>query len=66
MFYTGVTSNIVVRTQQHKSKSVKGFTQKYNLDQLVYIEKHEFVLEAIQREKTDKAMETRVEDKSYK
>ena len=31
MLYTGVTNDVEVRALQHKSKSVAGFTQKYNL-----------------------------------
>ena len=34
--YTGVTSDIRGRIHQHKAKETRGFTQKYNIDRLVY------------------------------
>lgn len=34
--YIGVTSNLVRRIYQHKSKCVDGFSKKYNLSKLVY------------------------------
>ena len=36
VLYTGVTSDLIRRIYEHKSKLVKGFTQKYNVDRLVY------------------------------
>ena len=36
--YIGVTSNIKRRGWEHKEKLIEGFTKKYNIDQLVYIE----------------------------
>ena len=36
---------------EHKSKTIPGFTQKYELDTLVYIETFPTMLEAIQAEK---------------
>ncbi len=53
--YTGVTSNLVQRIFQHKSKAVAGFSKKYNLQKLVYYECTEDVHSAIQREKQIKA-----------
>lgn len=49
--YTGVTSDLVKRVYEHKSKSANGFTQKYDVDQLVYFEKYAMAEEAITREK---------------
>ncbi len=49
--YTGVTSNLAGRVDQHKSKSVKGFTQKYGVGNLVYCESLDSAEEAIVREK---------------
>jgi putative endonuclease len=36
--YIGVTSNRNKRIWNHKSKTVKGFTQKYNITKLIYFE----------------------------
>jgi putative endonuclease len=51
MLYTGVTNDIELRSFQHKSKRIPGFTQKYNLHKLVYFERFGDVREAIRREK---------------
>lgn len=50
-FYIGVTNNIKRRVFEHKSKLNKGFTYKYNLDQLVYFERIVGIKKAIMREK---------------
>ena len=49
--YIGVTSNLVKRVYQHKAKTYKGFTAKYNCNKLVYFEEYETIDEAIVREK---------------
>ncbi|MBI5071758.1 GIY-YIG nuclease family protein [Candidatus Falkowbacteria bacterium] len=49
--YIGVTNSLSERVWQHKEKIVKGFTEKYNLNKLVYYEIFENVVEAISREK---------------
>ena len=49
--YTGVTNDIYRRARQHKSKEIDGFTARYNVTQLVYYEIHDYVLNAIAREK---------------
>ena len=51
VLYTGITNDIVRRCFEHKQKKIKGFTQKYNVDKLVYYEKFDFVDSAIAREK---------------
>ncbi|MAL16070.1 MAG: excinuclease ABC subunit C [Balneola sp.] len=51
VLYTGVTSDLVNRIWQHKNKQVKGFTKKYNVDQLVYFEGPGDPIHAIEREK---------------
>ena len=38
--YIGVTSALVQRVRQHKSKAVEGFTSRYGVDRLVYFEAH--------------------------
>lgn len=50
-FYIGVTSNLQKRIWQHKNKFVKGFTEKYNLNKLVYYEQTNSVETALNREK---------------
>lgn len=49
--YVGVTSNLPRRMWEHKNKVLKGFTQKYNINQLVYYEIYDEIEYAIQREK---------------
>ena len=49
--YTGVTSNLEVRNYQHKNKTIKGFTSKYNVQKLVYFEECSDPSSAIAREK---------------
>jgi putative endonuclease len=51
VLYTGITNDLVRRCFEHKRNLVKGFTQKYNVHELVYFEKFEFVDLAIAREK---------------
>jgi len=51
VLYTGVTNDLVRRCYEHKSKIVKGFTQKYNVDKLVYFEIFDSIELAIKREK---------------
>ena len=51
VLYTGVTNDLVSRVFQHKEKSIRGFTQRYNVTKLVYYEIFEDIDEAIAREK---------------
>jgi putative endonuclease len=46
-----VTNDIERRCLEHKQKKIKGFTQKYNVDKLIYLEKFDFIDLAIAREK---------------
>ncbi len=55
VIYTGVTSNLLKRTYQHKNKVYKGFTSRFNVDKLVYYEEFEDIGLAISREKQLKA-----------
>ena len=52
--YVGVTYDIVRRTWEHREGVVDGFTKKYSLKRLVYVESHAEIATAIQREKTIK------------
>jgi putative endonuclease len=49
--YIGVTSNLIRRLREHKSKNMEGFTKKYNITELVYFEKTNDARSAIVREK---------------
>ncbi len=51
VIYIGVTSDLVKRVYQHKTKLFKGFTSKYNCDKLVYFEDFNDINLAIAREK---------------
>ena len=50
-FYIGVTNDIKRRMYEHKNKLVEGFTEKYNIDILVYFENIDSPEVAIEREK---------------
>ena len=49
--YIGVTNNLLKRVWEHKNNFVKGFTNKYNVHNLVYFEVFEDSSSAIVREK---------------
>jgi len=49
--YVGITNDLERRVREHKTKSVKGFTAKYDIDRLVYFEQYEDATQAIAREK---------------
>lgn len=51
VLYIGVTSNLENRAYQHKNKLIKGFTEKYNINKLVYFEQTSDIESAITREK---------------
>lgn len=49
--YVGSTTELAKRVWEHKNKVIRGFTEKYNVNQLVYYEMHELYVEAARREK---------------
>ncbi|NJY63634.1 GIY-YIG nuclease family protein [Salinimicrobium sp. CDJ15-81-2] len=55
VLYVGVTSNLVKRIEQHKTKFYKGFTSRYGCDNLVYYRAFGDIRDAIQYEKKLKA-----------
>ena len=55
VLYTGVTNDLKRRVWQHREKSVEGFTQRYNVNKLIYYEVFEDVRDALAREKQIKA-----------
>ena len=49
--YVGFTNEIERRILEHKQKSVKGFTSKYDVNLLVYFEEFEIAEDALLRER---------------
>ncbi len=49
--YTGVTKDLPRRVSEHKSGTGKSFTNRYQVDKLVYYEVTNYILNAIEREK---------------
>ncbi len=49
--YVGVTSDLRTRLWQHRTGYFQGFTARYNIHRLVYVEWHEEIDLAIRREK---------------
>jgi putative endonuclease len=49
--YVGMTSDIKQRVYQHKQHEIEGFTDKYNIESLVYVESIRDAASAINREK---------------
>jgi putative endonuclease len=52
--YTGVTSNLLRRTWEHREGVYPGFSKKWGCNRLVWYEQHELIAEAIRREKSIK------------
>ncbi len=55
VLYTGVTNNLERRVYEHKNKLMKGFSNKYNCNKLVYFECTPDISAAIYKEKQIKA-----------
>jgi len=53
--YVGMTSDIKKRVYEHKNHSMPGFTDKYNIDKLLYVETTGGPSSSINREKQIKA-----------
>ena len=53
--YTGVTSDLIKRVDEHKNDVREGFTKKYQVHSLVYYESHDDIDSARIREKQIKA-----------
>lgn len=49
--YTGLTTDLLRRVEEHRIKVADGFTRKYNLTQLVYYEIHDDIEQAAHRER---------------
>jgi len=53
--YTGVTSNLPRRAWEHRESVTPGFTSRYSVKRLVYVEEHTTAEAAIKREKAIKS-----------
>jgi putative endonuclease len=51
IIYVGMTNDLARRVQEHKGKATRSFTQRYNVDRLVWCEEHGRAVSAIAREK---------------
>ncbi len=51
VLYCGVTNDLERRVFEHKTKSVIGYTSRYELNRLVWFEYHKDINLAIRREK---------------
>ncbi len=65
ILYAGVTSDLAKRAHEHREGVVRGFTKRYGLKMLVYCERFDDIRDAIQREKTIKALAARVEGSAH-
>ncbi|HVX56270.1 MAG TPA: GIY-YIG nuclease family protein [Candidatus Saccharimonadales bacterium] len=54
ILYVGVTNDIARRAWEHREGLVDGFTKRYGLHRLVYVEEHDSITQAIQRERNIK------------
>ena len=53
--YTGITSNLKQRIYEHKTERIPGFTSRYKVNRLLYVESFSTPKAAIQREKQVKS-----------
>ena len=51
ILYVGVTDNIARRAWEHREGMVDGFTKRYGVQRLVYVEHHDDIRNARQRER---------------
>ena len=58
----GPASNLIKRVYEHKNKLVEGFTQRYNVIDLLHYEIYETPIEAIEREKQIKSWSRKKKD----
>ena len=50
ILYVGVTGDILRRAYEHREGLIDGFTKRYGLHRLVYVEEYASIAQAIQRE----------------
>jgi putative endonuclease len=51
VLYCGMTDSIQRRVEEHRHSLIPGFTETYQCNRLVWFEHHQYVLNAIDREK---------------
>jgi putative endonuclease len=51
VLYVGITNDILRRVGEYRAGQVGGFSKRYNLDRVVFVEFHDTPGEAIEREK---------------
>ena len=51
ILYVGMTSNIKRRLYEHRNHLVEGFTDKYNITKVLYVEYSNNIIDTITREK---------------
>ena len=51
ILYVGMTSNIKRRLYEHRNHLVEGFTDKYNITKVLYVEYSNYIIDTITREK---------------
>lgn len=49
--YTGMTDDLKRRVFEHKDSLIAGFSKRYSCKKLVYFENHQYIYNAIEREK---------------
>ena len=57
--YTGVTSDLLKRSWQHREGIYEGFSKKWGCTRLVWFEPHDMIAAAIRREKSIKSYRRR-------
>ena len=66
VLYIGSTTDITRRILEHKQKVLPGFTAKYHVDRLVHLEEYTNRLDASNREREFKGMDSKEEDCTYR
>ena len=62
VLYTGITNDVIRRLQEHRDGTANGFTKRYHVHDLVYVETYENVNDAIAREKQIKSWSRKRKD----
>jgi len=61
--YVGFTGNLTQRLEEHRSGQRGGFTKRYNVNRIVYFERHADPRAALKREKKLKNLSRATKDK---